>query len=127
MRRLALFLPLLVLCAGCLDGKQETATPNTVIGTVATTPVVTVGENGDPAAGKVVFKSTTASCFGCHTLKDAGATGTVGPNLDEKKPEKALILTRVLNGKTPMPAFKSTLTPKQIADVVAYVYSATHS
>ena len=24
----------------------------------------------------------SAGCTGCHTLKDAGATGTVGPNLD---------------------------------------------
>jgi mono/diheme cytochrome c family protein len=127
MRRLALFLPLLVVCAGCLDGGKTTATPNTVIGTVASTPVVTVPQSGDPAAGKIVFKSATASCFGCHTLKDAGAVGTIGPNLDQAKPEKSLILTRVLHGKSPMPAFQGKLTPQQIADVVAYVYSATHS
>ena len=80
---------------------------------------------GDPAAGKQVFAS--AGCAGCHTLKDAGASGNVGPNLDEAKPDEDLIHTRVTQGKAPMPSFKGQLSEKQIADVVAYVYSATHS
>ena len=33
------------------------------------------------ASGKQVF--TTAGCSGCHTLKAAGSTGTVGPDLDQ--------------------------------------------
>jgi mono/diheme cytochrome c family protein len=127
MRRLVLFVPLLVVCAGCLNGKQTAATPNKMIGTVSTEAAPQMPANGDPAAGKVVFKSTTASCFGCHTLQDAGATGKIGPDLDQAKPAKERILDRVTNGKSPMPSFKGTLTPKQIADVVAYVYSATHS
>ena len=52
---------------------------------------------GDPAAGKQVF--ATAGCKSCHTLKDAGATGTVGPNLDQAKPPLALVVDRVTNGK----------------------------
>ena len=36
---------------------------------------------GDAAAGEQVFAS--AGCGGCHTLSAAGATGTVGPNLDD--------------------------------------------
>jgi mono/diheme cytochrome c family protein len=35
---------------------------------------------GDAAAGKRLFVKT---CGGCHTLKDAGTTGTTGPNLDD--------------------------------------------
>ena len=35
---------------------------------------------GDPAAGKAVFAKY--SCHSCHTFTPAGATGTVGPNLD---------------------------------------------
>ena len=42
------------------------------------------GADADVVAGKEVFES--AGCVGCHTLADAGATGTVGPNLDEAKP-----------------------------------------
>jgi cytochrome c oxidase subunit 2 len=35
------------------------------------------------AAGKTVFTGS-AGCSGCHTLAAAGATGTVGPNLDQR-------------------------------------------
>jgi mono/diheme cytochrome c family protein len=83
-----------------------------------TTPA---GGKGDPAAGKEVF--TSAGCVGCHTLADASATGTVGPNLDEAKPPYDLVVTRVTNGKGPMPPFKGQLTDQQIQDVAAYVSS----
>jgi cytochrome c551/c552 len=38
------------------------------------------GGGGNAAAGKAVFASN--GCASCHTFKPAGATGTVGPNLD---------------------------------------------
>jgi mono/diheme cytochrome c family protein len=80
-------------------------------------------KNGDPVAGKAVFE--TAGCKGCHTLKDAGATGTVGPNLDQAKPPLSLVVARVTKGQGAMPPFKGQLTDKQIADVAAYVVKAT--
>ena len=76
---------------------------------------------GDPVAGKAVF--TSAGCVSCHTLADAGSTGTVGPNLDEAKPDAALVTMRVTNGKGVMPPFKDQLDATQIADVAAYVSS----
>jgi mono/diheme cytochrome c family protein len=82
---------------------------------------------GNAAAGKVIFTDPSIGCFGCHTLKAANATGTVGPNLDEAKPSVELIVERVTNGKPPMPAFKGTLSPTQIDDVAAFVYESTHS
>jgi mono/diheme cytochrome c family protein len=78
---------------------------------------------GDAAAGKKVFQ--TAGCTSCHTLKAAGATGTVGPNLDQAKPPFDLVVQRVTNGKGVMPSFKGQLSPKQIQDVAAFVSSAT--
>ena len=75
------------------------------------------------AAGKKVFES--AGCVSCHTLADAGATGTVGPNLDEAKPPHALVIMRVTNGKGAMPPFKDSLSEQQINDVAAYVVQAT--
>jgi mono/diheme cytochrome c family protein len=66
---------------------------------------------------------TSAGCVACHTLADAGATGTVGPNLDQAKPPATLVVTRVTNGKGPMPPFKGQLSEKQIEDVAAYVSS----
>ena len=71
--------------------------------------------------GKDIF--TAAGCTGCHTLKDAGATGTVGPNLDQVKPPKALVIMRVTNGKGAMPSFKDRLSKQQIDAVAAYVSS----
>ena len=37
---------------------------------------------GNASAGKKLFVAD-ARCGSCHTLKDAGSRGTVGPNLDE--------------------------------------------
>ncbi len=93
----------------------------------APTPVTTTTETpvepgaGDAAAGKVVF---TDSCGGCHTLADAGTSGSVGPNLDDAMPSAALVTERVTGGKGVMPSFSGSLTPAQIADVSAYVSDA---
>jgi mono/diheme cytochrome c family protein len=38
-------------------------------------------------------------CAACHTLKAANAIATVGPNLDQLKPPKALILNAIANGR----------------------------
>jgi mono/diheme cytochrome c family protein len=83
------------------------------------------GAEGDAAAGKDVFAS--AGCGSCHTLADAGASGTVGPNLDDAKPPVELVVDRVTNGQGVMPSFKGQLDEKQIADVAAYVASAAGS
>jgi mono/diheme cytochrome c family protein len=45
-----------------------------------------------------------AKCGSCHTLKAAGTTGTVGPNLDVEKPEKPEILDDIKTGPAVMPA-----------------------
>jgi mono/diheme cytochrome c family protein len=73
---------------------------------------------GSDAAGKVIFET---NCGSCHTLADAGTTGTVGPNLDGSKPDAALVTERVTNGMGVMPPFEGVLTEEQIADVAAYV------
>jgi mono/diheme cytochrome c family protein len=78
---------------------------------------------GDPAAGRQVFLGP-GGCGSCHTLADAGTTGTVGPNLDDSQPSFELALDRVTNGQGAMPAFAGTLSEKQIADVSAYVAQA---
>jgi len=99
-----------------------TTTPTATTPSATTTTPANLG-GGDPVAGKTVFES--AGCSGCHTLKAAGATGTVGPNLDQKKPPLSLVIDRVTNGKGAMPSFKSQLTPKQIKDVAAFVVQST--
>ena len=83
------------------------------------------GSQGDATAGKAVF--TSAGCSGCHTLKDAGATGNVGPNLDDLKPSESVVAHQVEVGGGAMPPFNGQLSAKQIADVAAYVSSAAGS
>ena len=81
------------------------------------------GGEGDAAAGEAVFAS--AGCGGCHTLEAAGSSGEVGPNLDEAKPDHALVVDRVTNGSGVMPAFEGQLDDKQIQDVAAFVVAST--
>ena len=76
----------------------------------------------DIALGKQVFAS--AGCASCHTLADAGATGTVGPSLDAAKPSAALVAGRVTNGLGAMPSFAGTLSGDEIDAVAAYVSEA---
>jgi mono/diheme cytochrome c family protein len=91
-------------------------------GETETPPPPPAGSEGDPAAGKEVF---TTNCGSCHTLADAGTTGSVGPNLDESQPTVELAVDRVTNGQGVMPPFADTLSEQQIQDVAAYVSTAT--
>jgi mono/diheme cytochrome c family protein len=84
-------------------------------GTTTTAPS---GGGGQPN-GKAIF--TSAGCAGCHTLKDANATGNVGPNLDQLKPPKDVVVHQVEVGGGAMPAFKGRLSDAQIQAVSAYV------
>jgi cytochrome c553 len=140
----------LLAVAGCGGGEEASPTPETVTGTTTTetdttetdttetdttettttetdtTETTTTdtggGSQGDPVAGKQVFVGASA-CGGCHTLADAGTSGTVGPNLDDAKPSFDLVVERVTNGSGAMPPFKDTLSDQQIRDVAAYVSS----
>ena len=76
------------------------------------------GGGGAAAEGKTIF---TSNCASCHTLADAGTSGTIGPNLDQAKPAEALVKERVTNGMGVMPSFKGKLTDTQIDAVAKYV------
>jgi mono/diheme cytochrome c family protein len=120
--------------AGCGGGDETTPTPQTVEGgatsaKTATEPKTATGGGagqvkGDAAAGKTIFAEQ--GCGGCHTLSDAGASGNVGPNLDDLKPSYDAVVKQVTNGGGGMPAFKDQLSEKQIQDVSAYVFTSTH-
>jgi mono/diheme cytochrome c family protein len=131
VRRLLPLVFVLVLAVACSTSKpgEKTASPlpSTVQGTVPKEQTATVPsqyKGGDPAAGKTIFLGV-GGCKSCHTLKDAGSTGTVGPNLDQAKPPLSLAVTRVTKGQGAMPKFKGVLSDKQIADVTAYVVTAS--
>jgi mono/diheme cytochrome c family protein len=63
------------------------------------------------------------TCGGCHTLKAAGTEGQVGPDLDQVKPSKQVVLDTIKEGPSVMP---SNLLKGAEADAVAE-YVATHA
>jgi mono/diheme cytochrome c family protein len=71
---------------------------------------------------KLLFES---NCGSCHTLADAGTTGTIGPNLDQLKPTAAAAEEQITNGGGGMPPFKGQLTPEQIKALADYVARVT--
>jgi mono/diheme cytochrome c family protein len=75
-----------------------------------------------PAAaspGRKLFQDW--SCGSCHSLKDAGGTGHVGPELNGAKLSKAFVVGRITNGQGAMPSFGGQLTAKEIDALATYV------
>jgi cytochrome c oxidase subunit 2 len=99
------------------------------------------GGGGSPAnpdaAGKAIFTGQEGGCGSCHTLADAGTSGTVGPDLDKalKGKDEAFIKQSIITPnaviapgypKDVMPQdFGKRLTPDQIDALVAYLAKVT--
>ena len=79
------------------------------------------GAQGDAEAGKAVF---TANCGSCHTLQEAGTSGTVGPNLDELSLTVDRVVQQVTNGGGGMPPFGGQLSEEEIQNVAAFVVAS---
>jgi mono/diheme cytochrome c family protein len=73
---------------------------------------------GGGTDGKGLFKTR---CGSCHTLAEAGTSGTVGPNLDNLNLDVAAITKQITNGGGGMPPFAGTLDEKQIALIAKYI------
>ena len=86
-------------------------------GSAATRTVAAAGQDG-----KRLF--LRVGCASCHTLGDAGSSGTVGPNLDQAQPSAAQVKQKLLHGGSGMPSFASRLTAEQVKDLAAYVSGA---
>ncbi|MDB5732922.1 MAG: cytochrome c [Variovorax sp.] len=74
--------------------------------------------------GRKLFTTAVPACALCHTLRDAGATGEIGPALDELKPDAARVEKAIRNGIGQMPPF-TTLTDAQVKLLAQYVARAT--
>jgi mono/diheme cytochrome c family protein len=94
--------------------------------------------SGDAAAGKEIFTTTAQPpCASCHTLQEAGASGTVGPNLDNvlKGKDAAFIHESIVDPDAEIASgFQAGIMPKtypdqldekQLADLVAFLAQAT--
>lgn len=78
----------------------------------------------DEPGRKVFTEIAQPPCAVCHTLEDAGATGEIGPSLDELKPDRARVLEVLKTGVGVMPRYADLLTPQQIDAVADYVAKA---
>jgi cytochrome c6 len=118
-----------VVDSGATSGTSSTGTTASTATTTASTgttgassstATTTAGGSGaDIAAGKATF---TTTCGGCHTLKDAGTTGKVGPDLDSLAPLTVeTVANQIKNGGGPMPPM--LVTGQTAANVAAYVAS----
>ena len=104
--------------------ETETTTETTGTTTATTDTTDTTEAAGDPVAGKEIFLTVAQpSCSGCHTLSDAGSSGSIGPNLDAASPSYDKVVERVTDGQGVMPSFAGSLSEQQIQDVAAYVSS----
>ena len=74
--------------------------------------------------GRELFKELASPpCAVCHTLADAKSEGSIGPNLDELKPDKNRVKAAVSGGLGAMPAYDS-LSENEIDAIASYVSSA---
>jgi len=73
-------------------------------------------------AGRLLFRQgAVPSCAVCHTLKDAGSAGAVGPVLDELQPDAERVLRALRNGVGAMPSFRERLSDAQMQALAGYV------
>ncbi|HEV8686942.1 MAG TPA: c-type cytochrome [Gaiellaceae bacterium] len=76
---------------------------------------------GGSATGNDPKALFQANCASCHTFAAAGATGTIGPNLDQLQVPVPRIEQQIRNGGAVMPAFKDKLTDAQIKALAKWV------
>lgn len=75
---------------------------------------------------KVFMEQAQPSCAICHTLKDAGSTGAIGPNFNDLKPTEEQVLRALNGGIGVMPDFSETLSQEQMKAVAHYVVTAAN-
>ena len=84
------------------------------------------GEAAQMELGKQLFTvGAKPACAVCHTLKDAGSEGAIGPVLDDLKPEASRVAKALRQGVGAMPSFRETLTDAQIDALSLYVAKAS--
>ena len=130
---------------GTTSQPTSTAAPTTAKTTTSKTTTSSGGGSGNAAAGKSVFASN--GCASCHTFQPAGATGTVGPDLDkapaqDAKADHNMALAAFVKesivkpdayiakgySKGIMPStFGSSLSTTQLNDLVAFIVSGSKS
>jgi cytochrome c6 len=93
---------------------------------LAAAPAAQAGPAEQFELGRRLFLTgAMPACSLCHTLKDAGSEGSVGPVLDELKPDAARVANALRNGLGNMPSYRATLSSEQIDALAHYVSRAS--
>ena len=78
------------------------------------------GADAHLAAGKQLFEDW--GCASCHAMKDAGASGHIGPAFDGNAAlTKEFTVGRITNGQGAMPSFGGLMTDEEIATLSDYI------
>jgi mono/diheme cytochrome c family protein len=114
-----------------------TTAPASTGATTTQAAPTTGGAGGDATAGKQVFTATAQPpCGSCHTLAEAGASGQVGPNLDDvlKGKDAAFIHESIVDPNAEIASgfsagvmpdvYGQQLSDAQLADLVAFLQQA---
>src|SRR5262245_17038338 len=125
----ALALALALLGSGALiDGCYPAPDERPLARQAVAEPVVARAEPLVVRAEPVVTDGTfVVNCGVCHTLAAAGASGRIGPDLDEHVPDVAAVEARIRRGGTTMPPFGDLLSADEIRAIAAYVVDASAS
>lgn len=83
------------------------------------------GSTTAASPGAKVFADT--GCGSCHTLAEAGSTGSVGPKLDGRDYDVAAVRRWVSTGGSGMPSYAGQLSPEEIRAVAGFVAAASQS
>ncbi len=84
--------------------------------------IAQAGQQGGNASADDPKALFTSNCASCHTFTAAGATGTVGPNLDQSSATSEAIAEQIRNGGGGMPPFEGQLTDEQIQALAKFVF-----
>ena len=74
------------------------------------------------ALGKALFTTDAVPpCAVCHTLKDAGSSGAIGPVFDDLQPDAARVMAALKSGIGAMPSYSDSLSDAQMRALALYV------
>ena len=84
--------------------------------------IAQAGEQGGDASADDPKALFTSNCAGCHTFTAAGASGTIGPNLDQSSLTVDRIAQQIRSGGGGMPPFEGQLTDEQIQALSEFLF-----
>ena len=105
---------------------QGSSTGGTAVAKAVSLPAVGLALSDRALQGKQLFlQQAQPGCGVCHSLEDAGASGVVGPNLNQLSPSLAQVESAIAQGVGAMPAYGSQLSENEITALATYIVEAT--